>query len=83
MNYRTVPMNLLPNGLTLLQQNPDCATRLEPEAKDRAVVPSWPRTTVSTSPARSVMWQISMLPPTSSRVTLQYWDPLSVGNSEP
>ena len=34
MNYRTMPMNLLPNGLTLLQQNPDCAARLEPEAKD-------------------------------------------------
>ncbi len=34
MNYRTMPMNLLPNGLTLLQQNPDCAARLDPEAKD-------------------------------------------------
>lgn len=32
--YRQVPMNLLPNGLTLLQQNPDCAARLEPDAKD-------------------------------------------------
>ena len=30
MNYITMPMNLLPNGLTLLQQNPDCAARLEP-----------------------------------------------------
>ena len=30
MNYRTMPMNLLPNGLTLLQQNPDCAARLDP-----------------------------------------------------
>jgi len=28
------PMNLLPNGLTLLQQNPDCAARLDPAAKD-------------------------------------------------
>ena len=28
------PMNLLPNGLTLLQQNPDCAARLDPDAKD-------------------------------------------------
>ena len=34
MNYRTEPMTLLPNGLTLLQQNPDCAARLDPKAKD-------------------------------------------------
>lgn len=34
MNYRTMPMNLLPNGLTLLQQNPDCAAKLDPTAKD-------------------------------------------------
>ena len=25
---------LLPNGLTLLQMNPDCAARLDPEARD-------------------------------------------------
>lgn len=34
VNYITMPMNLLPNGLTLLQQNPDCAARLDPEARD-------------------------------------------------
>ena len=34
MNYRTIPINLLPNGLTLLQQNPDCAARLDQAAKD-------------------------------------------------
>lgn len=34
MNYATNPRNVLPNGLTLLQQNPDCAARLDPEAKD-------------------------------------------------
>lgn len=34
MTFRTVPMNLLPNGLTLLQVNPDCAARLDPEARD-------------------------------------------------
>lgn len=34
MNYRTEPMNLLPNGLTLLQQNPDCAAQLD--ASDKA-----------------------------------------------
>lgn len=32
--YCQVPMNLLPNGLTLLQQNPDCAAKLDPTAKD-------------------------------------------------
>lgn len=35
MSYEPIPMNLLPNGLTLLQQNPDCAARLDPESKDR------------------------------------------------
>ena len=34
MNYTTTPRNVLPNGLTLLQQNPDCAARLDPGAKD-------------------------------------------------
>lgn len=34
MIYATDPSNVLPNGLTLLQQNPDCAARLDPEAKD-------------------------------------------------
>jgi hypothetical protein len=34
MNYTTTPRNELPNGLTLLQQNPDCAARLDPSAKD-------------------------------------------------
>lgn len=33
-DYVTTPRNLLPNGLTLLQQNPDCAARLDPEARD-------------------------------------------------
>lgn len=28
------PRNLLPNGLTLLQVNPDCAARLDVEARD-------------------------------------------------
>jgi len=32
--FREEPMNLLPNGLTLLQVNPDCAARLDPEAPD-------------------------------------------------
>jgi len=35
MTYTTNPRNVLPNGLTLLQQNPDCAARLDPSAKDR------------------------------------------------
>jgi hypothetical protein len=26
--------NVLPNGLTLLQVNPDCAARLDPKARD-------------------------------------------------
>ena len=34
MGYRTDAANLMPNGLTLLQQNPDCAVRLDPAAKD-------------------------------------------------
>lgn len=34
MNHTTNPFNVLPNGLTLLQQNPDCAVRLDPDAKD-------------------------------------------------
>ena len=33
-NYFTTPYNVLPNGLTLLQQNPDCAAQLDPSAKD-------------------------------------------------
>lgn len=28
------PRNVLPNGLTLLQVNPYCAARLDPQAKD-------------------------------------------------
>ncbi len=32
--YTTIPHNVLPNGLTLLQQNPDCAARLDCSAKD-------------------------------------------------
>ena len=34
MSYETNPHNVLPNGLTLLQVNPDCAARLNPTAKD-------------------------------------------------
>ena len=34
MTYETNPRNVLPNGLTLLQINPDCAARLDPTAKD-------------------------------------------------
>lgn len=34
MTYQTNPHNVLPNGLTLLQVNPDCAAQLDP--KDRA-----------------------------------------------
>ena len=34
MNYYTEPGNVLSNGLTLLQVNPDCAIRLDPSAKD-------------------------------------------------
>ena len=34
MTYETNPRNVLPNGLTLLQQNPDCSARLDTTAKD-------------------------------------------------
>lgn len=34
MTYIKNPNNVLSNGLTLLQQNPDCAARLDPTAKD-------------------------------------------------
>ena len=34
MSFITIPRNVLPNGLTLLQQNPDCAAKLEPTARD-------------------------------------------------
>ena len=34
MTYATTPHNLLPNGLTLLQQNQDCAAKPDPTAKD-------------------------------------------------
>ena len=34
MSYTTTPHNVLPNGLTLLQVNPDCAARLDTEAAD-------------------------------------------------
>jgi hypothetical protein len=34
MTYTTNPRNVLSNGLTLLQQNPYCAARLDPSAKD-------------------------------------------------
>lgn len=34
MNYSNNPRNVLPNGLTLLQYNPDCAARLDPMATD-------------------------------------------------
>ncbi len=32
--YIIDPRNHLPNGLTLLQVNPDCAARLDPKARD-------------------------------------------------
>lgn len=34
MTYETNPRNVLPNGLTLLQINPDCAAQLDPTARD-------------------------------------------------
>lgn len=34
MTYETTPHNVLPNGLTLLQVNPDCAAQLNPSARD-------------------------------------------------
>lgn len=30
MSYYEQPRNILPNGLTLLQTNPDCAAQLDP-----------------------------------------------------
>lgn len=36
MTYTTNPRNVLPNGLTLLQQNPDCAAHLRILAKIEA-----------------------------------------------
>ena len=33
MNYATRPRNVLQNGLTLLQQNPDCAAQLDPASR--------------------------------------------------
>lgn len=32
--YETNPRNVLQNGLTLLQVNPDCAAQLDPDAID-------------------------------------------------
>jgi hypothetical protein len=32
-NYIFQPMNQLPNGLTLLQVNPDCAAQLDPASE--------------------------------------------------
>ena len=34
MDYEVMPSNVLPNGLTLLQVNPDCAAQLDARAKD-------------------------------------------------
>lgn len=34
MTYFTQPRNILPNGLTLLQVNHDCAAQLDAAAKD-------------------------------------------------
>lgn len=34
MTYETFPHNVLPNGLTLLQVNPDCAVQLDSKARD-------------------------------------------------
>ncbi len=34
MSYMVLPYNVLTNGLTLLQINPDCAVKLDPEAAD-------------------------------------------------
>ena len=34
MSYETMPHNVLQNGLTLLQTNPDCAAQLDPKARD-------------------------------------------------
>ena len=34
MSYYKEPRNVLPNGLTLLQVNPDCAAQLDAAARD-------------------------------------------------
>lgn len=34
MDYEFMPRNVLPNGLTLLQTNPDCAAQLNKDARD-------------------------------------------------
>jgi hypothetical protein len=34
MDYIFNPHNVLPNGLTLLQVNPDCAAKLDQQARD-------------------------------------------------
>ena len=34
MDYTFNPRNVLPNGLTLLQVNPDCAAKLDQQARD-------------------------------------------------
>ena len=34
MTYETHPRNVLPNGLTLLQVNPNCAAQLDVKARD-------------------------------------------------
>jgi hypothetical protein len=34
MDYEVMPNNVLPNGLTLLQTNPDCAAQLNQDARD-------------------------------------------------
>lgn len=34
MTYQTNPYNILQNGLILLQLNPACAVRLDPQARD-------------------------------------------------
>lgn len=34
MSYEFNPINVLPNGLTLLQVNPDCAAQLDVDARD-------------------------------------------------
>jgi hypothetical protein len=33
-DYQKEPHNILPNGLTLLQVNPDCAAQLQPGTRD-------------------------------------------------
>lgn len=34
MDYKVILSNVLPNGLTLLQTNPDCAAQLNQDARD-------------------------------------------------